>query len=376
MPLPPLVAPAEALPDDERLRTARQLLLPELGELAQRRLSAARVAVLGAGGIGSPVLLYLSAAGVGTIGIVDDDVVDPTNLQRQIAFGADDVGRPKTTAAAERLRALSPRTEVVEHRERLTPENAERLLAGYDLVVDGSDDFGTRYAVADACTALGLPLVWGSVLRFDAQATVFWSRPPAGAAVTLRDVFPEPPPPGEVPSCAEAGVLGALCGQLGGLLAGEAVKLICGTGESLLGRMLLIDALGARVREVPLRPVPRPAESSAAPRLVAVEDLDALAGAALLDVREPEEFARGSIPGAGSAPLRRVLDGSAGLPAAQTVVVFCQEGPRARSAVRALSAGHPHADIRLLDGGYAAWAARARTSQDSAAQTRSMRGRT
>lgn len=387
MELPPLVTPADALPASERDRAARQLRLPELGEPGQRRLYAARVGVLGAGGLGSPVLLYLASAGVGTIGIVDDDVVDASNLQRQVIFSSDDVGKPKASIAADRIRSLSPHTQVVEHREHLTADNAEQIFAGYDLIIDGSDTFDTRYAVADACAALGIPLVWGSVLRFDAQATVFWSRPPAGPAVTLRDVFPHAPAPGEVPSCAEAGVLGALCGQLGGILVTEAVKLICGIGDSLLGRMLVLEALSQRTREVPVAPdaasaappATTPADPAGAanaahsaplhanstrqagrPAHVAIDDLAAHDGAMLLDVREPEEFARGSIPGAVSVPLAQVLGDAASVPLDDAVIVFCQTGPRARAAARALTAAHPHTDIRLLDGGYAAWSERSR----------------
>lgn len=392
MALPPLVTPAETLPGHELVRVARQLRLPELGELGQRRLFGARVGVLGAGGLGSPVLLYLASAGVGTIGIVDDDVVEITNLQRQVLFGAADVDRPKSTVAAERIRSLSPHTRVIEHRERLTAENGARLLGGYDLVIDGSDSFETRYAVADACEELGVPLVWGSVLRFDAQATVFWSAPPVGPAVTLRDVFPTAPAAGEVPSCAEAGVLGALCGQLGGILVTEAVKLICGVGQGLIGRMLVLDALSMRVREVPLTPIavgagqqdartvrpsqaapPQAAPPQTSPSRTApargstprvgideLEELDGLVGAALLDVREAHEFAGGSIPGAVSVPLAQVLSSPSSVAAEGTVILFCQEGPRARVAARALAAEHRGADIRVLDGGYAEWSLRHR----------------
>ncbi|MFC3244812.1 HesA/MoeB/ThiF family protein [Gordonia humi] len=192
MPVPPLVAPALSIPPDETLRAARQIRLPEIGDVGQRRLAAARVCVIGAGGLGSPVLLYLASAGVGTIGIVDDDTVDASNLQRQIVFGRDDVGAFKAAVAADRVRALSPHTEVVEHREHLDADNAADVFDGYHLVIDGSDSFDTRYTVADTCADLGIPLVWGSVLRFDAQATVFWSAPPVGAPITLRDVFPRP----------------------------------------------------------------------------------------------------------------------------------------------------------------------------------------
>lgn len=366
MPFAPLVEPAAALPPGEAERAARQLRLLQVGEVGQRRIRAARVGVLGAGGLGSPVLLYLASAGIGTIGIVDDDVVDASNLQRQIVFTVDDVGKFKGSVAADRIRSLSPHTTVIEHREHLTPENAEQIFADYDLVIDGSDTFSTRYAVADACAALGIPLVWGSVLQFDAQATVFWSKPSSGQPVTLRDVFPVAPAPGEVPSCAEAGVLGALCGQLGGILVTEAVKLICGIGESLLGRMLVLDGLGARTREVPLVATAPPtdwvpdegsqdAATAARPTHVALSDLESLAPETLLDVREPDEFARGTIPGAVSVPLGEVLSDAASVPLAGTVVVFCQQGPRARAAAHALTAAHPSADIRLLEGGYADW---------------------
>ena len=383
MVLPPLVEPVHALAPDERVRAARQLRLFEIGDVGQRRLAAAKVAVIGAGGLGSPVLLYLASAGVGTLGIVDDDVVDATNLQRQIAFGTTDVGRPKAAVAAERVRELSPHTTVVEIREHLDAANAARLLTGYDIVVDGSDTFETRYAVADACAALGIPLVWGSVLRFDAQATVFWSRPPTGtttapetkglgpgmnpvAPVNLRDVFPDPPAPEDAPSCADAGVLGALCGQLGGVLSAEVVKLICGVGRTLLGRMLVIDALTATTREVPLVPAPSSAQADQsipladapqphAVRRVSVAELSDLSDPAIIDVREPHEFAAGSIPGARSVPLAHLTTDAPLLALDRPVVVFCQTGPRARIAARTLLAEHPDADIRILDGGYDAW---------------------
>ncbi len=344
-------------------RAARQIRLPEIGADGQRRLFAARVCVIGAGGLGSPVLLYLASAGVGVICVVDDDVVDASNLQRQVLFGTADVGRPKGRVAAERIRALSPHTTVIRAQERLTAENAERMLTGYDLVIDGSDTFDTRYAVADACDALGVPLVWGSVLRFDAQATLFWSRPPVGAPVRLRDVFPSAPPPEEVLSCADAGVLGALCGQLGALMAAEAVKLICGLGDPILGRMLVIDALSARTREVPLVPasatVPADAaphrEPRTAPRTVAPRALAELGDILLLDVREDEEFRAGSIPGARSIPLGRLRENPSQVGTTRPIVVFCQIGPRARAAAAVLATAEPDAEILLLDGGYQAW---------------------
>jgi len=362
MPFPPLVAPASALPDGESERAARQIRLPEIGEDGQRRLFASRVCVIGAGGLGSPVLLYLASAGIGTICIVDDDVVDTSNLQRQVLFGVADVGRLKGHVASERIRDLSPHTTVVREHERLTAGNAERILAGFDLVIDGSDTFDTRYAVADACDALGVPLVWGSVLRFDAQATVFWSRPPHGEPVRLRDVFPTAPPAEDVPTCADAGVLGALCGQVGALLAAEAVKLICGIGDPIVGRMLVIDALSARTREVPLVPASATTPASvtehaprAVARTIAPEDLDRLGDVLLLDVREDDEFRAGSIPGAVSIPLGRLRADPSLVVVDRPVVVFCQIGPRARAAASALRAVAPDAEILLLDGGYQAW---------------------
>jgi adenylyltransferase/sulfurtransferase len=254
MSLPPLVDPVAALPDAERGRTDRQRRLPEIGDIGQRRLAAARVIVIGTGGLGAPALTYLAAAGIGTIGIVDDDVVELSNLHRQPVHGVSDVGRPKVDSAAESIAALAPDATIVRHQVRLEAGNARELLGGYDLVVDGTDTFETRYLVDDVCAELGLPLVWATVLRFDAQLSVFWATPPTGHGIRLRTLFPEPPAPGEVPSCAEAGVLGALCGQVGAMMAQEAVKLITGIGDPLLGRVLVIDALRARQREIPLLP--------------------------------------------------------------------------------------------------------------------------
>lgn len=336
--------------------------------VGQQRLRSARVCVVGAGGLGAPVLQYLAAAGVGTIGIVDDDVVDVSNLQRQVIHGTADVGRPKVSSAADAIRALDPDIRVVEHRERLTSENVDRILRGYDVVVDGTDNFPTRYLVNDACVRLGLPEVWGSVLRFDAQTTVFWER----HGPQLRDLFPEPPADDEVPSCAEAGVLGALCGQVGSVMATEVVKLVTGTGESLLGRVLVIDALRGRWSEVPLignrahaAPTPPPREEIRmfdVPITTAPELIGRLAAREagtddflLIDVREPEEFAAGAIPGAVLVPLGSVLDGSAldGLPRDQEIVVQCQVGGRSLTAARVLRGlGY---DASNLEGGILAW---------------------
>ena len=248
----PLVAPAPALDPAELVRTARHAVLAGIGEEGQRRLAAAHVTVVGAGGIGSPVLLALAAAGVGSITVIDDDIVELTNLQRQLAHRVEDIGRPKTTSAARAIMALSPGAEVVTAAERLDSENAERLFAGADIVVDTSDSFATRRDVAAATEALGIPLVWGAVQEWHAQATVFWSNPPEHDPVVLTDLFPLGTE-GEPPSCAQVGVLGALCVQVGGMLAGEVVKLITGAGEPLLGRLAVIDALTSRQHEIAIR---------------------------------------------------------------------------------------------------------------------------
>lgn len=385
--VPPLVPPGPPLTAQERARYARHLLLAEIGDLGQRRLRAARVCVVGAGGLGAPVLQYLAAAGVGTLGVVDDDVVDVTNLQRQVIHGHADVGRPKVDSAAETVRAIDPGVRVVPHRVRLTEETVD-LLADYDVVVDGTDNFPTRYLVNDACVRLGLPEVWGSVLRFDAQVAVFWGRPPAGsgvAPVQLRDVFAEPPAPGTVPSCAVAGVLGALCGQVGSLMATEVVKLVTGVGRPLLGRIAVLDALAGRWREVPLRSAgdcvsrtrrdqgvvgPGPDEAGAGrsgaapgdgapvPAEVGPHELARLldeGSVTLLDVREPAERAIVTIPAAQVAiPLAELPVRLEELPRSRPVVAYCHSGARsARAAAYLASAGLVAAN---LAGGVLAWA--------------------
>ena len=396
-PVPPLVEPGPPLTRAEVERWSRHLLLPQVGEEGQRRLRNARVCVVGAGGLGAPVLLYLAAAGVGRLGVVDADAVELSNLQRQVVHGRDDVGRAKVDSARDAVHALDPGVDVVTHHVRLGTENVDAVLAGYDLVIDGTDNFPTRYLVNDACVRLGLPEVWGSIFRFDAQVAVFWGAPPAGsgvAPVQLRDLFPAPPPAGSVPSCAEGGVLGALCGQVGSLMATEAVKLLTGAGEPLLGRVLVLDALAARWTEVPL--VGRPAGAWAgtetpvqacATRADGGDGDDGRGGAGgagsevvrtttaraladrlavragggddfvLVDVREPGERSIVSIPGAVGVPLARVLDGSglADLPRDLPLVVHCRSGVRSEQAARALaSAGF---DATSLAGGVLAWVA-------------------
>lgn len=376
MRVPPVVEPGPPLSRDEVVRYSRHLLLPGLGELGQRRLRNARVCVVGAGGLGAPVLLYLAGAGVGRLGVVDHDDVELSNLQRQVVHGWADEGRPKVESARDAVHALDASTEVVMHHLRLEPDSVDEVLRDYDLVIDGTDNFPTRYLVNDACVRLGLPEVWGSIFRFDAQVAVFWGRPPAGVApVQLRDLFPAPPAPGSVPSCAEGGVLGALCGQVGSLMATEAVKLITGLGEPLLGRVLVLDALAARWSEVPLvggAPQVAGREDAAGslhgdddfgvPALTATQLAARLAARdrsedafVLVDVREPAERGIVSVPGAVSVPLARVLDGSAlaDLPRDVPLVLHCRSGVRSEQAGRTLrAAGY---DVSHLAGGVLAW---------------------
>ncbi|MBC7290188.1 MAG: ThiF family adenylyltransferase [Actinotalea sp.] len=380
-PVPPLVEPGPPLTPAQRERWSRHLLLPQLGETAQRRLRNARVCVVGAGGLGAPVLQYLAAAGVGRLGIVDDDVVEASNLQRQVLHGVADVGRPKVDSAADAVAALDPDVDVVRHRLRLD-ERTVGLLGEYDLVLDGTDNFPTRYLVNDACVRLGLPEVWGSVFRFDAQVAVFWGSPPPGsgvAPVQLRDLFPAPPAPGTVPSCAEGGVLGAMCGQVGSVMATEAVKLLTGVGRPLLGRVLVLDALAARWAEVPLvggvrAPAHRhpatddvagpPARTDVGVRRVGARDLAARLAARdaggpdlqLVDVREPAERAIVAIPGAEPVPLAGLLDGSAldRVRRDVPVVLHCRSGVRSEQAGLALLAAGWR-DVEHLAGGVLAW---------------------
>ncbi|WP_299035308.1 ThiF family adenylyltransferase [uncultured Pseudokineococcus sp.] len=365
--VPPLVEPGPPLTDDERRRYARQTVLPEVGEEGQRRLRAARVLVVGAGGLGSPVLLYLAAAGVGTLGVVDDDVVDVSNLHRQVLHGVADVERPKTESAADALARLDPGVQVVQHAERLTAGNALELLAGYDLVVDASDGTATRYLLDDACGLAGVPCVWGSVLGLAGQVSTSWvpyapedtdglaghdgAHGPGAAGVhgpCYRDVFPEPPE--SAPSCAEAGVLGSVCAVVGSVMATEALKLLTGTGDPLVGRVLLVDAGGAmwrtlRVVRDPSRlpPMDLAEHEDAAPgaevdvaglRAALAEDP---AGTLVLDVREPSEHAAGVVPGSVLLPLGRVLAGERpDLAGREQVVVVCAAGARSAQAAQAL----------------------------------------
>jgi adenylyltransferase/sulfurtransferase len=354
------LVPAESrLGPAERRRAARHLLLDGFGLAAQERLAASRVVVIGAGGLGSPVLQYLAAAGVGTLGVVDDDVVEASNLQRQVLHAAADVGRAKTESAAEALRGLAPEVEVVAHRERLTRDNAATILGGYHLVVDGSDTFETRYAVSDAAASLGLPVVWGTVLGWDGQVSVFWSAAPDGRGITYQDVFGPQPPEGE--SCATVGVLSPACGVVGATMAVEAVKVLTGTGDPALGRLLAYDARTSAWDTVLLAPAPAPAPASSAPAVAepAVADEASpspavpgepgptpgesgpagLPGALLLDVG----LRPGAVPGAVFVRLEDLAAGELppellDHPVDAPVVVVCERGLRSRGAEQLLRA--------------------------------------
>lgn len=374
----PLVDLGAELSDAQIARYQRHFGLAEVGVAGQRRLANARVLVVGAGGLGAPALQYLAAAGVGTIGVVDDDVVEESNLQRQVVHGVSDLGRPKVDSAADAVARLNPLIQVIPHRTRLNAATAVDLIAGYDLVLDGTDNFATRYVVSDAAELAGKPVVWGAILRFHGQVAVFW----AGQGPTYRDLFPEPPAPGTVPSCADAGVLGVLPGVIGSLMATEAIKLITGAGESLLGRLLVYDALAATFRTLQLAPDPaRPPVTEiadmeiscelepAATETVSPTQLEHMLArrdrgelsVAVLDVRADWERDLGMIEGAISVPLDDVLAaGADALPASargRDLVLYCQGGLRSARALQALRpafAGREET-VRHLDGGYTAW---------------------
>ncbi len=367
MSLPPLVAPVAALSDAESARTARHAALYPLGEEGQRRLAAAHVAVVGAGGLGSPAVLALASAGVGTITIIDDDAVEASNLQRQVMHRLRDVGAPKTASATRVAHDLAPECTVVEVTERVTTDNAARILAGADLVLDGTDTIGAREAVAAGCEALGVPLVWGVVQEFHAQITVFWSQPPAGVPATrLADLHP-PEAAGEAPSCAEVGVLGALVMHVGSIMATQAVLLIAGIGEPLVGRIALVDGLRSSVREVPLRgsaPVAASRVTSSRGTAIRPRDLDELLrdGAAplLVDVRSARERETRPVRGSTWLPIDELLrDPVAAAERIRTdagdraIVTVCAAGVRSARASTVLA--REGLESRSLDGGVDAW---------------------
>jgi molybdopterin/thiamine biosynthesis adenylyltransferase/rhodanese-related sulfurtransferase len=346
----PLVEPAAQLTATQLERASRTIALPGFDQLAQRRLANARVLVIGAGGLGSPVLQYLAASGVGVIGIVDFDTVDLSNLQRQVIHRTADVGEAKTASAARAIHQLDPAIEVREHPIALGRDNALELFAGYDLVVDGSDNFATRYLANDAAALLHLPYVWGSVLRYDGQVTVFWEGAPNGRSLDYRDLHPVPPAPGDVLSCAEAGVLGSVCGTIGALMATEAIKLIVGVGEPLLGRVQTLDALTGSFAEFELRrhpariPVAELIDYEAFCGVLAAAEAgnvfeveDRLPNAALIDVREPYEHEREHLEGDVLIPLATLL-ADPGVVGPGPVVVYCATGARSARAATALRA--------------------------------------
>lgn len=363
----------------ETTRYSRQLLLPAIGAAGQRRLADARVLVVGAGGLGSPVLLYLAAAGIGTIGVADPDEVDLSNLARQVVHGQSDLGRPKVDSARDRVAEVNPHVRVETIHRALDADSVARVVSGWDIVVDGTDTFASRYLIGDACALAGVPCVWGSVLRFAGQVSVFWS----GHGPVYRDLHPVPPPEGSVPSCAEAGVVGAVCGTIGSLMATEVVKLVTGVGRPLLGRVLVHDALAGTFRTVTLRVAPatspvtassvtasgvtavpatgEPAPTGEPPSVTATQLVDRLVARAagaddfvLVDVREPGERAINAIPGSVPVPLGALLAGTAGLEPGVPVVLHCRTGRRSARALTALRAGGRTGDVHL-EGGITAW---------------------
>ena len=342
--LPPLVQPGPELTSEEVRRYARQLVLDGIGVDGQRRLKNARVLVVGAGGLGSPVLLYLAGAGVGTVGIADGDTVAASNLQRQVLHRADAVGTAKTASAAAAVAGLNPLVQAVEHREFLSAANADRILAGYDLVIDGSDNFETRYVLSDAAARAGIPCVWGSVLRFDGQVSVFWDAPPGRPGVTLRDLHPQGVATESAESCVDAGVLGPLCGSVGAVMATEAIKLIVGAGTPLLGRVLVIDALDGSRAEVPFRRTEHrhapPAPSVPRWSWPQVDELLASGSPAiLLDVRRVDELDPAPLPGSLRVPHDAVTATTlSGVDPSVPLVVYCRSGARSDFVVRRLAA--------------------------------------
>ncbi len=385
MSLPPLVEPADELTIDEVRRYSRHLIIPEVGMDGQKRLKNAKVLVIGAGGLGSPALLYLAAAGVGTLGIVEFDEVDESNLQRQIIHGQSDVGRPKAESARDSINEVNPYVNVVVHGERLDNDNVLGIFEQYDLIVDGTDNFATRYMVNDAAVLLGKPYVWGSIYRFDGQVSVFW----AEHGPCYRCLYPEPPPPGMVPSCAEGGVLGVLCASVGAAQVTEAIKLLTGIGESALGSLNIYEALELSWRKLKVRKDPNCAICGENPTVTELIDYEAFCGAIsdeaaeaavgstisvkqlsewiklkdngekdfyLVDVREPNEYEINRIPGAVLIPKGEFLTGEAlaKLPHDQQLVFHCKSGVRS-AEVLAIAKGAGFADAVHVGGGVVAW---------------------
>ncbi|HLN77423.1 MAG TPA: adenylyltransferase/sulfurtransferase MoeZ [Nocardioidaceae bacterium] len=395
MSLPPLVEPAEELTIDEVRRYSRHLIIPDVGMTGQKRLKNAKVLVIGAGGLGSPALLYLAAAGVGTIGIAEFDEVDESNLQRQIIHGQSDIGKSKARSAKESILEANPYVDVVLHEERLDNDNVMGIFEQYDLIVDGTDNFATRYMVNDAAVLLGKPYVWGSIYRFDGQASVFW----AEHGPCYRCLYPEPPPPGMVPSCAEGGVLGVLCASIGSIQVNEAIKLLTGIGEPILGQLMIYDALEMEYRKIKVRKDPNCAICGDNPTVTGLIDYDAFCGAIsdaaadaaagstisvttletmlkerengerdflLVDVREPNEYEINRIPGSVLIPKGDFLNGTAieKLPQDKQIVLHCKSGVRSAEAL-AVVKGAGFSDAIHVGGGVVAWVNQIDPSQPS-----------
>ncbi len=380
--IPALVEPGPALTVDEVRRYSRHLIIPDVGMAGQRRLMNAKVLCVGAGGLGSPALMYLAAAGVGTLGIVEFDVVDESNLQRQIIHGQSDIGKSKALSAKESIAEINPYVNVQIHNVRLDIDNVMEIFSQYDLIVDGTDNFATRYLVNDACVLLKKPYVWGSIYRFDGQASVFW----AEYGPCYRCLYPEPPPPGMVPSCAEGGVLGVLCASIGSIQTTEAIKLIAGIGEPLVGSLMIYDALEMTYRKIKVRKDPNcPICSDHPTQTELLPDYEAFCGVLtesaaaastgstisvtelkakmdnhekfmLIDVREPSEWDIVKIPGATLIPKQGFIDGSAleSLPHDVPIILHCKSGVRSAECLAVLKqAGF--ADATHVAGGVVAW---------------------
>jgi molybdopterin/thiamine biosynthesis adenylyltransferase/rhodanese-related sulfurtransferase len=393
--LPPLVEPADELTIDEVRRYSRHLIIPDVGMTGQKRLKNAKVLVIGAGGLGSPALLYLAAAGVGTIGIAEFDEVDESNLQRQVIHGQSDIGKSKAQSAKESILEVNPLVDVVLHEVRLDNDNVMGIFEQYDLIVDGTDNFATRYMVNDAAVLLGKPYVWGSIYRFDGQASVFW----AEHGPCYRCLYPEPPPPGMVPSCAEGGVLGVLCASVGSIQVNEAIKLLTGIGEPLLGKLMIYDALEMEYRKIKVRKDPDCAICGENPTVTELIDYDAFCGAIseeaadaaagstisvtqlegmlkerengerafeLIDVREPNEAEINAIPGSVLIPKGDFLNGTAieKLPQDKQLVFYCKAGTRS-AEVLAVVKGAGFGDAIHVGGGVSAWVNQIDPSQPS-----------
>jgi len=398
VPYAPLVEPADELTIDEVRRYSRHLIIPDVGMAGQKRLKNAKVLVIGAGGLGSPALLYLAAAGVGTLGVAEFDEVDESNLQRQVIHGQSDVGKSKALSARESIAETNPFVEVVLHEERLDNDNVMAVFEGYDLIVDGTDNFATRYLVNDAAYFLGIPYVWGSIFRFDGQASVF--APSLGDdAPCYRCLYPEPPPPGMVPSCAEGGVLGVLCASIGSIQVNEAIKLLTGIGDPAIGQLVIYDALELEWRKLKVRKDPHCALCGDNPTVTGLIDYEAFCGAVsdeaadaavgstisvvdlehmlkereegsrdfvLVDVREPNEYEINQIPGAVLIPKGEFLNGNAfeQLSQDQPVVLHCKSGVRSAEALAVLK-GAGYSDAVHVGGGVVAWVNQIDPSQPS-----------